>query len=253
MDPGDTPYDLRWRMLGTDVRVSPWFWLMSVLLGYGTLQEGVPFLLVWIGCVFVSILVHEFGHVLMGRAFGTNGHIILYSFGGLAVGSSELNNRWQRIAVYLAGPGAGFVLFGLVVLGDILLGVAVHPDRVEGRTLIDAALGYLVFINLFWGILNLMPVYPLDGGQVSRDLLDWLVPGGQGVKIAFGLSMIVAGLLAVFAIYMRTMWNAILFGMLAFGSYQLMQSTPVRGKGYYEDDRQPWERDREPYDQDRRW
>src|SRR5438876_7238715 len=92
-EPSPTPYDISWRMLGTHVRISPWFWLMTVLLGWSTTQLGFLYLFVWVACVFVSVLVHEFGHVLMGRFFGTDGHIVLFGLGGLAVGSNALSNR----------------------------------------------------------------------------------------------------------------------------------------------------------------
>src|SRR5262249_6317896 len=69
-EPNETPYDLRWQMFGTPVRVQPWFWLMTVILGYdATIRDGVGFVLAWVACVFVSILLHEFGHVWMGRLF----------------------------------------------------------------------------------------------------------------------------------------------------------------------------------------
>src|SRR5205807_2354897 len=78
------------------------------------MRSGIEYVLIWVACMFVSILVHELGHVIAGRLFGTNGHIVLYGFGGLAIGSSALTNRWKRIFVYFAGPLAGFILFGLV-------------------------------------------------------------------------------------------------------------------------------------------
>ena len=64
--------------------------------------------------MFVSILIHEFGHVWMGQAFGSRGHIVLYGFGGLAIGSNRLDSRWQRIAVSFAGPLAGFAFLGIL-------------------------------------------------------------------------------------------------------------------------------------------
>ena len=64
--------------------------------------------MLWIACVFLSILLHEFGHVWAGRGFGSDASIVLYSFGGLAVGASDQRLRWQRIIVYLAGPGIQF-------------------------------------------------------------------------------------------------------------------------------------------------
>ena len=87
-EPNPTPWDLRWRMLGTNISVHPFFWVLSAMLGWGWFNDGgFRLLLVWVACVFVSILLHEFGHVLMGRLFGSRGqYIVLYSFGGLAIG-----------------------------------------------------------------------------------------------------------------------------------------------------------------------
>ena len=110
------------RLFGVNIRINPWFWLMSAVLGWSRVQSGVPFLLIWMACVLVSILVHEFGHVMMGRLFGSDGHIVLYSFGGLAVGSIQIPNWWKRVLVSLAGPMAGFLLWGMLILGDLRLG-----------------------------------------------------------------------------------------------------------------------------------
>src|SRR5271166_4322717 len=108
-------------MGGIRIRVHPMFWLISAIMGWSSLDQGLEYLLLWIACVFVSILIHELGHVLMGRAFGYDGHIVLYSFGGLAVGSNAMPNRWQRIAVAFAGPLAGFLYLGLIIVGFLMI------------------------------------------------------------------------------------------------------------------------------------
>lgn len=241
LEPDRTPYDLNWRMFGIHVRVHPLFWLIAAMLGWGLVKVSFAYLLVWIGCVFVSVLVHEMGHVFMGRVFGTRGHIILYSFGGLAVGSSNLSNRWQRIAVYFAGPLAGFLLYGL------FLSVPIFFDLEETPPLVRGAVGHLIKINLAWGILNLIPIFPLDGGQISRDFLSWLMPR-NGLRISLGLSVGIAGLFAVWGIMERSIFTAILFGMLAFSSFQLLQQLPSRRQYWDEDrsssrERKPWEND----------
>src|SRR5262245_44712779 len=116
-------------MFGIHVRVHPFFWLIACLLGADYLERlGPVYLLLWVACMFVSILVHELGHVVMGRAFGARGHIVLYSFGGLAIGSSDLPRRWQRVAVLFAGPFAGFLLFGMVYVAELI----VFPPRADG-------------------------------------------------------------------------------------------------------------------------
>src|SRR6516165_8553767 len=68
-EPNETPLDLKWRMFGIPVRVHPFFWLVSAFMGWSTLNRGIIFLVIWVACVFVSVLVHEMGHVLMGRLF----------------------------------------------------------------------------------------------------------------------------------------------------------------------------------------
>src|SRR5262249_7190 len=67
-----TQFDLHWRMFGIDVRVHPLFWLFSAVLGWGFTGGRLDSLVVWVVVVFVSVLVHELGHVLTGRIFGSS-------------------------------------------------------------------------------------------------------------------------------------------------------------------------------------
>ena len=76
VEPAQNPYDLRFVLFGTRVRVHPFFWLFSAILGWPFLDEGFGYLLLWVGCCFVSILLHEFGHVWAGQAFGNRGSIV---------------------------------------------------------------------------------------------------------------------------------------------------------------------------------
>src|SRR5436309_2919858 len=116
-DPRPTPFDLRFRLLGVPVTVHPLFWLGAVVLGID-IARRLDLLLIWVACVFVGVLVHEMGHALAARAFGSGeARIWLLMFGGLAMGGGRLWARWQRIAFSLAGPAAGFLLLG----GQVLL------------------------------------------------------------------------------------------------------------------------------------
>lgn len=235
-EPERTQFDLNWRMFGVHVRVHPMFWLMSALLGYSSAQDGLQFLLVWVLCVLVSILVHELGHVLAGRLFGTDGYIVLYSFGGLAIGSSDLPRRWQRVIVYFAGPLAGFLLFGVVLAMLILLrGADLHP-------LATAAIYDLIGINLFWNVLNLAPIWPLDGGKISREFWEWVLPS-PGLLVSLLISGTAAALLSVHSLAARFghaflpyvpplgIFGAIFFGMMALTSFQLYQMERNRQRG----------------------
>jgi stage IV sporulation protein FB len=257
VEPGRSQYDLNFRLLGFPVRVHPFFWLGALLLGADLLQGKFPAkIFVWIAVVFVSILVHEMGHALAFRLFGCRSYIVLYAFGGLAVPESVVRGRWRRILVALAGPFAGFIL-SATAFGSFFL---VRWDQEYGPY-VGFFFDALFFVNLYWGILNLIPVFPLDGGQVSRELCEsrW---HGRGQRISLQISVWVAISVAVYSVvcelesqsnkslldqlpwwFPRGSWYiAILFALLAYQSYQLLQQL---GRGvYYEapDDRLPWER-----------
>ncbi len=250
-EPARTPYDLNWVMFGIRVRVHPFFWLMSIIMGA---SGGFNFtnLAIWVGCVFVSILIHELGHIWMGQFFGSHGHIVLYSFGGLAIGSVNLHRRWQRIAVSAAGPGAGFVFLGLVmaVLWAVnpetfpayvaapahLLGIPVEwlPfPRAQPNFLLFTAIFYLVFINIIWGLVNLLPIWPLDGGQITKDVCEG-ISAERGLTTALGISMITAGILALHSFVVASgrtflplpfgsLYSGIFFAVMSVQSFLLMQ------------------------------
>ena len=239
-EPDETRYDLRWRMFGTRVRVHPMFWLIAIILGYdATIQEGAGFVLAWVACVFLSVLLHEFGHVWMGRLFGSHGHIVLFSFGGLAIGSNQLARRWQRILVLLAGPGIQLILLAILAIlwfsrRRILL--SVPPASWHS---VELVLSMLVEINLIWPILNLLPIWPLDGGQVTRELCQAIMPA-RGTAFSLGISMVVSGVLAVHVLMASRgrpllpyvpafgMMTALFFAMFCVSSFAALQAENER-------------------------
>ena len=100
----------------------------------------------------------------------------------------------------------------------------------------------LFWINLMWGVVNLLPVWPLDGGQISRDVLTIVSPS-NGASVAFGISLVQAGLLAVNALVVDRggkllpgwvpaggLWMVFLFGYLAVVSYVALREEQSRGK-----------------------
>ena len=109
----ETQFDVKFRLLGVPVRIHPFFWLVSAVMGWQ--PNNLPLVLLWVLCVFASILVHEYGHALMSKAFGYSASIVLWGMGGLCYSQGERTPR-ERLAVVLAGPGAGFVFCGLVML-----------------------------------------------------------------------------------------------------------------------------------------
>lgn len=223
--PPDTPWDLRFRFLGFHTTISPWFWLAAVLLS-GELLYSDPKLsniLAWVLAMFISILVHELGHAATGRRFGMfRQYIVLYHFGGLAGGDGNLSYR-ERLQMILAGPGAGFALAFLTYVAAMVYARLLAADVVGHNAMLLTFLSDMLYINIFWSILNLMPVYPLDGGQVSMLMLHRRDPF-RGRHRALTISMYTGMVLGVvFLIAFRSMFGAVMFGMLAWGSYQMLQ------------------------------
>src|SRR5258708_33792090 len=115
--PEPTKYDLNFGLFGIPVRVSIGFWavhglIAAIAIAIGSFVDGIY----WILGAFVSIMVHELGHVVVGGFFGSRGEIILTPLGGLAGGTAELHQRRHRVLVYLAGPLAQLLLAGLLLL-----------------------------------------------------------------------------------------------------------------------------------------
>jgi Zn-dependent protease len=227
-----TPYDLRFRLFGTPIRVHPFFWLFAAVIGWSHAYEGLIFLVIWVACVFVSILLHEFGHVLVGRLFGVRSHIVLQGMCGLAIPDHQPYSRWKRIAISLGGPGIQLAFWGLLELG--LLGVP-RTAIVELSEYFWSAISDLLWINLIWPLFNLLPIWPLDGGQVSRELFTWRARY-NGLRYSLVLSIAFAAVIAVHSalvamkapIFIHWLpfggwWSAMLFGLLAYESYVLLQ------------------------------
>jgi membrane-associated protease RseP (regulator of RpoE activity) len=196
--------------------------------------------------VFLGVLVHELGHAAAMRAYGRAPWITLYGFGGLT--SSDMSGLYRgrgfatlgQIIISVAGPAAGFLLAAVVVLLAELAGYRIRfalglPDGLEigleliGSEAFTAFVYYLLFVSIYWGLLNLLPIYPLDGGQIAREVFLKLSPR-QGIERSLMLSVATAAGMAVVGLLLwRELFVAILFGYLAWSSYATLQAY-----------RQPW-------------
>lgn len=244
-EPPPSPYDLRFSLFGIPVRVHPMFWFVSLLFGL----SGKPkpdVILLWVGVVFVSIVVHEMGHALMARAHGWQPHITLHGFGGLASYRPTYHTTSSSLLISIAGPAAGFLFAGLVLLTLVALGHRVEftwpplsrmPFAFEGfeTPQLDLAIRFLLFVNIFWGLVNLLPVYPLDGGQIAREVLCVNDPA-DGTRQSLWLSVVVAAGIAVLAFTrLDDKYLAFFFAYLAYTSYSTLQANfgPGGGLGGY--------------------
>ena len=212
-----TAHMIRFSIFGIPVEIQPIFWISLIILGGASSADSAAAILtigLFVLAGFISILVHELGHALAARAFGAHSAITLQAFGGYAAYSGGLLNRWQSFLVTAAGPGI-----------QILLGVAVFfllralPELSDNG---DHFLHTLILISFFWAILNLLPVVPLDGGQMLNALL-----GPSHIKITLWVTIIVA---VVVGVLMFTQTGSIIFpiflGMFAWQAFQGLKQHP---------------------------
>jgi Zn-dependent protease len=174
---------------GIPIRIELAFVLVLGLLGFagrGTVVAGIE----WVVLAGVSILLHELGHAAAYRRFGVRPRIRLYSFGGLTYG--EAISPARSIVVSLSGPVTGLAV-GLVVL------VASSAVGSSARQVpeLDAIVSDLLFINIGWGLFNLLPVLPLDGGNIAADALR---ATHRSHRLAIDLSLLVSAVIIVVAL-----------------------------------------------------
>jgi Zn-dependent protease len=233
--PEPTAYDLHFRFLGIPVRVHPLFWLFTALTGGSRGNETMFPILIWIGCVFVSILVHEYGHGLMSRAFRCSPSIVLYGMGGLCYSEAERQTPWQRLAVLFAGPGAGLLFYACIEIGLRILGV---PHGSVGSEICWD----LIQINYYWSLFNLLPVWPLDGGQITGVLLT-MYNRRKGMNWAHVVSLVTGAVLAMVGVKYNDMFLIIFFSLLAFLNFQILQAHHHTAKyGALDEDADWWKR-----------
>lgn len=187
---------------GIPVRVDPSFLLLSAFIGLSG-GRGVEGALVWLVVVGLSVLVHEFGHALTFRAFGVSSSVLLYAMGGLTVPEQGRRLRpGQSIAVSLAGPGVGLALGGLVFL-------VAPPGDFAPESLARLASLYLLYVNVAWGLVNLLPILPLDGGNVLAAILG-TTSGERGIRAVRIVSLVSAAALGALALAYQAPFGAIL-------------------------------------------
>lgn len=171
IEPPPTRFDLTFRLFGTPVRVSAWFWVFPSIVGGLALQFfGVPYLFLVFACYFLSVLVHEFGHVFSGRRFGKDSYVVLNAIGGMAFGCAEMPKYWQRLIVFASGPAIQVIFAGILWAADELVIRPFTSMELNFPVLHDALIG-LMFINLGLACFNLIPLGPpLDGWQICREI-----------------------------------------------------------------------------------
>jgi Zn-dependent protease len=166
------------RIAGIDLYLH-WSWFIIAIIEVGYLRNRYSSL-VWSAleylALFLIVLLHEFGHALACRQVGgTANQILLWPLGGVAYVDPPQRPGamlWSLAAGPLVNVALLPLLGGLYVLAGVMGLAQSAPDAYHW-------LGWVTFIDVSLLVFNILPVYPLDGGQILRSLL-WFVFGRGG-------------------------------------------------------------------------
>ena len=220
------------RLAGVDLYLHwSWFVVAAIEISYrrGSYSSVIWNVLEYLA-LFLIVLTHEFGHALACRQVGgVANRILLWPFGGVAFVDPP-----QRPGATLWSIAAGpLVNVALIPL----LSVAVMLARAHGWRL-EMPDAYKFLISVWWTNLvllafNILPVYPLDGGQILRSLLWFVLGRGRSLLVATALGFVgIAGLLAA-AIWMQSLWTGLIslyLGVSCWASFKSARAMVLREK-----------------------
>lgn len=211
---------------GIDIKIHITFPLILVwaAIQFGFLSGagwgGALFGVIVILFLFVIVTLHELGHSVAAQHYGVPvKQIVLLPIGGVAQLDHIPETPWQEFVIAIAGPAVNFLLAVFLGVLTLLPGidfVGVDDLTITGAITLPLVFTYIFAYNIFLGVFNLIPAFPMDGGRVLRALLAmrtdyltatrWAVRVGQALAWVFGLYGFLSGnfflILIAFFIYM---------------------------------------------------
>lgn len=200
--------------------IQPSFWLLALLFGWLMGHTFAHFML-WVIVVFGSLLVHELGHAVMAKMWGQRARIEFNLLGGTTIRQGGALSKAREFVIVMMGPLFGF---GLAFVAKFCASY-VH---MQGNFLYFLDITW--FANIFWNILNLLPIHPLDGGRLVAIVCDALF-GLRGVRFSYFLSTLFAVGAAAFFMASGAIIIGALFLICAFESYKSWQSARLLRTG----------------------
>ena len=224
------------RLFGIEIRIHLTF-LFLLFFVWGTeatTQDANAALhvLALVGIVFGSVVLHELGHALVARGSGVPAKgIILLPIGGITVldeahAIPDSMNAWKRdIRIAAAGPVVNLVVAGLAAL---ILVAAIPGFSLTTRPLVhsSALLRSIVWVNLYLGLFNLLPAYPMDGGRVLRAMFSRRVDMVRATQRAVRIGHVFSFLFMMVGFLLGNWWLAMI-GLFLFLGAQLEERSAV--------------------------
>jgi len=199
-------------LAGIPVSISLWHPLLLGMLFYGYLEQNTAFGLGVVAIASFSVLAHEMGHAVTSLLYGLQPRVLLSGFGGLTM-HQPAQRPLHEFLIVAAGPSMNFVI--------ALVFWVVSP---LATGMLSALLDLGLWINIVWGCFNLMPVMPLDGGQLFHVIMRRLAKPLRADRITYWTGLILALLLVLVAIKMHAMYGTVILVFIALQNWQALRA-----------------------------
>ncbi|HTS86978.1 MAG TPA: site-2 protease family protein [Gemmatimonadales bacterium] len=224
------------RIMGTDVKVHFTFVLLLAFLYLGTRNSQGPeealTTLVFFLALFLCILLHEFGHILMARRFGIRTpDVILLPIGGVARLERLAEEPRQEFLIALAGPAVTLLI---AVALSVWLRASGEPLvwPWPGQPMDEASLWQALFYtNVGLLAFNLVPAYPMDGGRVLRAVLGTRIGMVRSTRVAARVGQGLAMAAGVYGLVQSQPWLMLIALFVFFGAAQEASMVETRAAG----------------------
>jgi len=224
-------------LFGTQVYAQGSYLFILLLLTWRDITMAPQLALVTAFVITLSLLVHEFGHVFAAKTNGHGSIVVLGGMGAFTMPSGQ-SRGWRQIWLSVAGP-----LFGLC-LWAISWFIFMPPDAAEmghrlnvesifspGRVYTSQwgpLLQYMwlrfCWINLWWSLLNLLPIYPLDGGHVLMEALRMNMRSVKAQRISATVGLLLGGGIAFFCLtQLGRPFGGVIAGFLAYQNWERLR------------------------------
>jgi Zn-dependent protease/CBS domain-containing protein len=178
----------------------------GLFAGLGT--SGAIFGILVTLLLFVIVVLHELGHSVVAQHYGIPvKDIVLLPIGGVAQMARIPEEPVQELLIAIAGPMVNFVLAGLMIIANLAFGLSGglgNPLALLygfGGISVASIFNYLFVANLFLGIFNLLPAFPMDGGRILRALLAMRLDYVRATDIAGMIGKLMAILLGAWGVF----------------------------------------------------
>ncbi len=217
------------RALGIDVYVH-WSWFIALMIFFQLFGGDNPLMFLFLfGTLFGVVVLHEYGHALACRSVGGRvGHIVLWPLGGIAFVQPPPRPS-ALLWTIAAGPLVNLALIPAGIVALLAAGTVGASDAVL------TYLNWFIYINGLLFVFNMMPAYPLDGGQILQAILWYFMPRGRAIYISSAIGLVFGGVMVAFGLMGHTnpeigralpitpLWMAILGAFITWEAYKTLQ------------------------------